>query len=372
MAARSCEGDAGVSDTARLAWLRLARSEGIGPITFARLLEAYGTPERALGVIPDLARKGGRRTPLRIAPAEDAEREREAAEKLGARLLIWTDPDFPPLLRAADPAPPLIYVLGDASLVSRRAVAIVGARNASAGGRKLAEDIAAGLGAAGLLVVSGLARGIDTAAHIGAVATGTAAVLAGGVDNIYPPENAKLHARIAAEGVIVSEMPPGTTPQAQHFPRRNRIISGLALGTVVVEAAIGSGSLITARYALEQNREVFAVPGSPIDPRSRGCNDLIRQGATLTESADDVLNALAAMPRLGLAEPERPAYVPPREDTIDAARPRVTELLGPTPIAIDELIRRAGLPAAAVMSVLLELELAGRLHRSAGQLVALI
>jgi len=358
-------------DEARLAWLRLARSDGIGPVTFARLIEAYGTPQRALSAIPELARKGGRRTPLRLPPAGDATRELDAATKLGARLLIWDDQDFPPLLRAVDPAPPLIYALGNVEMLSRRAVAIVGARNASAGGRKLAEDIAAGLGTAGVFIVSGLARGIDTAAHIGAAATGTAAVLAGGVDNVYPPENAKLHARIAAEGVIVSEMPPGTTPQAQHFPRRNRIISGLALGTVVVEAAIGSGSLITARYAVEQNREVFAVPGSPIDPRSRGCNDLIRQGAMLTESADDVLNTLAAMPHT-FREPERPAFVPPREDTIDAARPIVLELLGPTPVAIDELIRRSALPAAAVMSILLELELAGRLHRSAGQLVALL
>ncbi len=360
-----------MSDDSRLAWLRLARSEGIGPVTFARLIDAYGTPERALGIIPDLARKGGRRTPLKLASADDAARELEAAAKIGARLLIWTDADFPPLLRAVDPAPPLIYALGDPAILARRAVAIVGARNASAGGRKLAEDIASGLGTAGILVVSGLARGIDTAAHLGSVATGTAAILAGGVDNIYPPENAKLHARIAAEGVVVSEMPPGTTPQAQHFPRRNRIISGLALGTVVVEAAIGSGSLITARYAVEQNREVFAVPGSPIDPRSRGCNDLIRQGAMLTENADDVLHALAAMPHT-FREPERPSFIPPREDTIDAARPIVLELLGPTPIGIDDIIRRSNLPAAAVMSVLLELELAGRLHRSPGQLVALI
>lgn len=361
-----------MSEASRLAWLRLARSEGIGPVTFARLIETYGDPARALAAAPDLARKGGRRTPLKLCPADDAARELEAAAKIGARLLIWTDPDFPPLLRAADPAPPLIYVLGDPAILSRRAVAVVGARNASAGGRKLAEDIARDLSASGVLVVSGLARGIDTAAHVGSVATGTAAVLAGGVDNVYPPENARLHARIAAEGAIVSEMPPGATPQAQHFPRRNRIISGLALGTVVVEAAIGSGSLITARYALEQNREVFAVPGSPIDPRSRGCNDLIRQGATLTESADDVLHALATLPRLALREPERAPFAPPPEDAVDTARPVVLELLGPTPIAIDELIRRSGLPAAIVMSVLLELELAGRLHRSAGQMVALL
>lgn len=360
-----------MNDDARLAWLRLARSEGVGPVTFGRLIETYGEPQRALDAVPGLARRGGRAAPLKLFAADDARRELDAAAKIGARLLIWTDPDFPPLLRAAEPVPPLIYALGDPALLSRRALAIVGARNASAGGRKLAEDIAASAAAAGLLVVSGLARGIDTAAHTGAVATGTAAVLAGGVDNIYPPENARLHARIAAEGVIVSEMPPGTTPQAAHFPRRNRIISGLSLGTVVVEAAIGSGSLITARYALEQNREVFAVPGSPIDPRARGCNDLIRQGAILTETIDDILPALRAAP-LAAREPDAPRYEPPGDDAVDAARPIIVELLSPTPIAIDELARRAGLPAAIVMSVLLELELAGRLHRSPGQLVALI
>ena len=355
----------------RLAWLRLARSEGIGPVTFARLIETYGQPERALAAVPDLARRGGRRTPLKLASEDDAARELDAAHNTGARLLIWTDPDFPPLLRAVDPAPPLIYTLGDPKILARRAVAIVGARNASAGGRKLAEDIAAGLGAASLLVVSGLARGIDTAAHNGAVATGTAAVLAGGVDNVYPPENARLHARIAAEGVIVSEMPPGTTPQAQHFPRRNRIISGLSLGTVVVEAAIGSGSLITARYALEQNREVFAVPGSPIDPRSRGCNDLIRQGATLTESADDVLSALQVQRPFALREDPAP-HTPPDDDAIDAARPAILELLGPTPVPLDDIIRRSGLPAPTVLAILLELELGGRLHRTPGQTVALL
>lgn len=359
-------------DTERLAWLRLARSEGIGPVTFARLIATYADPARALAAVPDLARNGGRRSPLKLCPADDAAREMDAANRIGARLLIWTDPDFPALLRAVDPAPPLIYVLGDPAILARRAIAIVGARNASAGGRKLAEDIAAGLGSAGLTIVSGLARGIDTAAHAGSIATGTAAVLAGGVDNIYPPENARLHARIVAEGVIVSEMPPGTTPQAAHFPRRNRIISGLALGTVVVEAAIGSGSLITARQALEQNREVFAVPGSPIDPRARGCNDLIRQGAILTESADDVLQALQTMRPLTLREPETATYQPPAEDAIDAARPAILELLGPTPIELDELIRRSGLSAQIVLSILLELELAGRLHRSPGQHVALI
>lgn len=359
-------------DGADIAWLRLARSEGIGPVTFARLIETYGKAERALAAIPGLARKGGRRTPLRICPLEDAEREVAAAAAIGARLLTWGDPDFPALLRAVDPAPPLIYVLGDPRLLARPAIAVVGARNASAGGRKLAEDIAAGLGQAGVTVVSGLARGIDTAAHHGALATGTAAVLAGGVDNVYPPENARLHAQIAAEGVVVSEMPPGTTPQAAHFPRRNRIISGLALGSVIVEAAIGSGSLITARQALEQNREVFAVPGSPIDPRSRGCNDLIRQGAVLTESADDILQVIRSARPLVLREPDAAPIGAPEDDDVDSARPAIIELLGPTPVSLDDLIRRSGFAPQVVLAILLELELAGRLHRSPGQRVALV
>lgn len=363
-----------MADPGRIAWLRLARCEGVGPVTFRDLLRRFGTAQRALDALPDLARNGGRRTPLKLCPEADAARELDAALRLGARLLVWTDPAFPPLLAAADPAPPLLYVLGDPAILAREAVAIVGARNASAGGRKLAEDIAGGLGARGLAVVSGLARGIDTAAHAGSVATGTIAVLAGGVDVVYPPENAKLHARIAAEGAVVSEMPPGFAPLASHFPRRNRIISGLARGVVVVEAAIGSGSLITARYALEQNREVFAVPGSPLDPRSRGTNDLIRQGATLTESAADVLAGLGARPYRGFAEPEAPAapHGPDSEADLAAARMTILGLLGPTPVEIDELTRRSGLSSGAVLTVLLELELAGRLHRSPGQHVALL
>lgn len=361
-----------MADAGRIAWLRLARSEGVGPVTFRDLIRRFGTAERALDALPGLARNGGRRTPLKLCPEADAARELDAAAAIGARLLALGEPDFPPLLAAVDPAPPLLYVLGDPAIFARDAVAIVGARNASAGGRKLAEDIAGALGACGLAVVSGLARGIDTAAHAGSVATGTIAVLAGGVDVVYPPENAKLHARIAAGGAVVSEMPPGFAPLASHFPRRNRIISGLARGVVIVEAAIGSGSLITARYALEQNREVFAVPGSPLDPRSRGANDLIRQGATLTESADDVLAGLGARPRPGFREPPPPEDPAAAETDLAAARTLVLDLLGPTPVEIDELTRRAGLPPGAVMTILLELELGGRLHRSAGQRVALL
>lgn len=362
------------ADAERLATLRLVRSEGIGPRTFAGLIERYGTAQRVLDALPGLARSGGRRLPLKIFGVDEAERERAAAAAIGAYMLVISDAGFPPLLATLDPPPPLIYVLGNPKILSRPAIAVVGARNASAGGRKLAEDIAGGLGANAFIVVSGLARGIDTAAHVGAVNTGTVAVLAGGVDNVYPPENAKLHARIVESGAIVSEMPPGFSPLASHFPRRNRIISGLALGTVVVEAAIGSGSLITARQALEQNREVFAVPGSPLDPRSRGANDLIRQGATLTESADDIVAVLGG-PLRRSSPPLAPAalFAPQdRDEDLAAARAALGELLSPTPTEIDEIVRQSGLPSEAILTVLLELELAGRLRRSSGQRVALI
>lgn len=363
------------ADAERLAVLRLARSEGVGPRTFSELLKRYGKPQRVLEALPELAKRGGRRTPLKICPVANAEKELASAGKIGAHLLTFGSPAFPVLLSEIDPPPPLIYVLGNPAVLARQTIAIVGARNASAGGRKLAEDIAGGLGAQGFVVVSGLARGIDTAAHVGAVQTGTVAVLAGGVDNVYPPENAKLHARITETGAIVSEMPPGFAPLARHFPQRNRIISGLSLGTVIVEAAIGSGSLITARQALEQNREVFAVPGSPLDPRSRGANDLIRQGAMLTESAEDVLAVLQSRPRRqppSAPAPQLSLTLDASDADLEAARKALIDLLSPTPVEVDELVRQSGLPSESILTVLLELELAGRLRRSAGQRVALI
>jgi DNA processing protein len=253
-------------------------------------------------------------------------------------------------------------------------IAVVGARNASALGRKFAEELAAALGNAGLVVVSGLARGIDTAAHAGALATGTVAVLAGGVDDIYPPENARLYERVVQQGAIVSEMPVGQKPQAKHFPRRNRIISGLARGVVIVEAAEGSGSLITANFALEQGREVFAVPGSPLDPRAKGANHLLRDGATLTETAEDVLEILRPLIGCGFQDP---SHISSRwnagayEETDDKLGARIQELLGPVPVSVDELVRQSGAPASVVLSVLLELELAGRLYRESGNRVSL-
>ena len=302
-----------------------------------------------------------------------AERELTALAQIGARLVAWGEPDYPAGLAAVDDAPPLLSLKGDGAILQRPTIAVVGARNASANGRRFARDISLQLGGRGLVVASGLARGIDSAAHQGALPTGTVAVLAGGIDSVYPEENRELQAAIAERGALIAEMPVGTEPQARHFPRRNRIISGVSRGVLVVEAALRSGSLITARFALEQGREVFAVPGSPLDPRCRGCNDLIRRGATLTESAEDILAQLAgqfaapAPPRPAIAEP-----TPVLSGEMTAAMGHVLERLSPTPVPIDELIRQCQMPPAIVTSVLLELELAGRLERQAGQRVALL
>jgi DNA processing protein len=366
-----------LSESERRAWLRLARSQNVGPVTFAALIERYRSASAALDALPRLARRGGSAGDLRIPTDSDARREIEALDRIGARLILSGEPDFPRGLKALDAPPPLLCVLGNPALFAREMISIVGARNASALGRKFAAQLAAELGRTGLVVVSGLARGIDTAAHDGALATGTCAVLAGGVDDIYPPENAGLYARIKAEGAIVSEMAVGQKPQAKHFPRRNRIISGMARGVVVVEAAEGSGSLITANYALEQGRDVFAVPGSPLDPRAKGTNRLIRDGAALVETAEDVLDVLRPLAGRAFREPE---VLSPfgavgddaTEPEADRIRSVVEELLGPSPVEIDELIRQCGAPVPVVLTILFELELAGRLHRLAGNLVSLV
>lgn len=365
-----------LSDAERLDWLRLIRTENVGPVTFHRLIEQYGTARKAIEVLPDLARRGGRVKPLRVPPKAEAEREMEANARVGARLLCSCEPDYPEPLAAVDDAPPVISVLGHAHLLKRRTIAMVGARNASLNGRKFAEGLARDLGSAGLLVASGLARGIDTAAHRGALGSGTAAVVAGGVDVVYPEENEGLYRDIAAQGVVVAECAVGTTPQARHFPRRNRVISGLSLGVVVVEAAMKSGSLITARMALEQGREVFAVPGSPLDPRCKGTNNLLRQGATLVEDADDVLRVFQHLTAPPLAERKdlfsfaRP--VVPDESEVVRARAIVIENLSPTPVAIDELVRGCQLSPPVVLTVVLELELAGRVQRLPGNQISLI
>ncbi len=361
----------------RLDWLRLIRSENVGPITFYQLLARFGSAEAALASLPDFARRGGRGKPLTIATRALAEREMQQVSDAGARLVAWGEPDYPTALAAIDDAPPLIAVKGVTALLQRPAIAVVGARNASANGRRFARDIAAQLAQAGLLVVSGLARGIDAAAHQGALASGTAAVLAGGIDQVYPEENRALHEEIATKGVLIAEMPIGTEPQARHFPRRNRIISGASLGVLVVEAALRSGSLITARFALEQGRDVFAVPGSPLDPRCRGTNDLLRNGATLVEQIDDLTRELApylsATPRARPpAAVEAPGQNAVGEQDLVGARGLVSNLLSPHPVPVDELVRQCQLSPALVVMVLLELELAGRIERHPGNQVSLL
>src|SRR5215469_16969510 len=366
----------------RLDWLRLCRTETIGPVSFYALLRRFGSARAALEMVPQLARRGERSQTVTPSTRAEAEAELAALYRLGARLVCWGEPLYPSGLRAIEDAPPVLAVLGRAELLESPVVAVVGARNASANGRRLGRDLAAALGQRGVIVVSGLARGIDAAAHLGALETGSIAVVAGGLDVVYPEENRGLHEALARKGAIVAELPLGTEPQARHFPRRNRIISGIALGVVVVEAAARSGSLITARFALEQGRDVFAVPGSPLDPRCRGANDLLRNGATLTESAEDVLSHLG--PQLRHPEPRRepsgfprpagvdwPQVGAPAPVADDAALELLAERLGPTPVAVDELVRQCHLSAAAVATLLLELELAGRVERHPGNLVSL-
>ena len=363
-----------LNDSERRDWLRLARTENVGPVTFASLIARFGNAAAALSELPRMAARGGGKK-FDLASEEDAAREIAELAKQNGRLIASCEPDFPQGLAALEPPPPVISVLGQASLLKREMVAIVGARNASALARKFAFLLAQDLAAADLAIASGLARGIDSAAHEGALATGTVAVLAGGVDVIYPPENEKLYENIREQGAIMSEMRLSEAPQARHFPRRNRLISGLARGLVVVEAAERSGSLITANYALEQGREIFAVPGSPLDPRARGTNRLIRDGATLTESADDVLAVLRPIMGHDFREPgpsggPTPADPAALEAEADRVRRTIEEALGPAPVAVDELIRMSGAPAAAILTVLLELELAGRCRRHPGNFVS--
>ncbi|MBR0679186.1 DNA-protecting protein DprA [Roseomonas eburnea] len=360
-----------------LALLRLARTDGIGPLTFRRLLARHRDPEAALAALPALSAK--RSTPYVPQPESEARREIAALAKRGGRFVFLDDPLYPPLLALLPDAPPVLAVLGDASLLAAPAVAIVGARNASSAGRRVAEELAEALAAKGLTIVSGLARGIDTAAHEGALRGGpTIAVLPGGLDVPYPPENAGLAGRIAERGAVIAESPLGTAPLNRHFPRRNRIVAGLSLGVVVVEAAHRSGTLITARLALEHGREVFAVPGSPLDPRCRGANDLIRQGAHLTETAEDVLEHLPESPRAApLFDPARMASAAPEAagDGSDPLGPplegasEVLELIGLSPVSVDEVLRRCHLTAPELQAVLTELELEGRVELLPGHRV---
>ncbi|MEW9808448.1 DNA-processing protein DprA [Mesorhizobium sp. ZMM04-5] len=365
-----------LSDRQRLNWLRLIRTPNVGPASFRDLVNRFGSAEAAIEMMPELMLAGGAGRPVRIPSVAEAEAELEAAARAGARFVGIGEPDYPPLLKRMDHPPPLLAVKGEPAVFSLPPVAIVGARNASLAGIKMARALAAELGRQGYGVVSGLARGIDTAAHDGSLSTGTVAVLAGGIDRPYPPENVELAGEIAMRGgAVVSEMPMGWEPRAQDFPRRNRIIAGLSLGLVVVEAAKRSGSLISARLAGEMGRLVFAVPGSPLDPRAAGANDLLKQGAILVTEAADILEAIAPLtgatiqlpPRLD-EPPDFGATPPPR----DSDRQRVVEALGPTPVSVDELIRHTGLHPAQVFMILLELDLAGRLERHSGGAVSLL
>ncbi len=363
-----------LTDEQRLDWLRLIRSDNVGPRTFRSLINHFGSARKALERLPELARRGGASRQMRICGEEDARAEIDASQTIGVRLVAPTEPDYPPQLASIDDAPPLLGVRGATSVLTRPMIAIVGSRNASAAGLKFAGSLARDLGDAGFVIASGLARGIDQAAHRATLDSGTVAVLAGGHDRVYPAEHEGLLEKLLQSGAAISEMPLGHVPRARDFPRRNRLISGIALGVVVVEAAHRSGSLITARIAVEQGREVFAVPGSPLDPRAAGTNDLIRQGATLTIEASDVINAVVPIMdrpmELPTREPEEALPEPYEPDASD--RVRIVGLLGPSPIGIDDLIREAGTSPAVVRTVLLELELAGRLERHGGGLVSLI
>jgi DNA processing protein len=366
----------------RLACLRLIRSENVGPITFRELINHCGGAEQALDALPRLSRRGGRGQ-IRICPHEEAEAELAAAERIGARPLFTVEPGYPPALAAIGAPPPLIYIKGNAGLLIRPMVAIVGARNGSAAGHKLARMFATSLGSAGYVIASGLARGIDAAAHTAALAHGTVAVLAGGVDNVYPPENAELQRAIGERGCLVSENPPGFQPRAQDFPRRNRIISGIALGVLIVEAARRSGTLITARMATEQGREVFVVPGHPLDPRAEGTNRLLKTGEVhLVTEPEDIISTLAPMLREGPlvsdhAEPTERPDAPPSDASTELPeigledRIRLLAALGPAPVDIDELGRVTGLAARTLQVALIELALAGCIERHGHQLVSL-
>jgi DNA processing protein len=349
--------------------LRLLRTPGIGPVTFRQLIMRFGSPRAALAAVPDLARRGGGKPPA-ITTRDQAEREIARAEKLGAKWLALGRGLYPRLLAELEDAPPLIMAKGNLNLLDRQAVAIVGARNASAAACRFARGLAHDLGQHDLVVVSGLARGIDSAAHDGALATGTIGVIAGGIDIFYPPENEERQKALYERGLVLAEMPPGTEPRARHFPYRNRIIAGMSSGTVVVEAAPRSGSLITARLAAEAGREVMAVPGSPLDPRAQGCNQLIRDGATLIQTAADVIEAIRPFESRVRAVPD-PYAAPAHQMNGDDALALVEELLGPSPVPVDEIIRLSGASSGAVQMALLELDLAGRLDRHAGNRVSL-
>lgn len=359
-----------MSERERFDRLRLIRSPRIGPVSYRQLLARFGTAGDALRAIPDLAARGGGKAS--VADAAAIEREIAASRALGARYLLMGDADYPALLDQMEGAPPALIIRGNAALAQGQCIAMVGARNASAAAVRFARTLAQDLGQRGAIIVSGLARGIDTAAHQGSVGSGTIGVIACGLDVVFPPENRDLQEQVAHDGLLVSEHPPGVQPLARHFPARNRIIAGLAIGTVVVEAAPKSGSLITARLAGEAGREVMAVPGSPLDPRAQGCNQLIREGAILVQNAADVLEAVGHIdPRMVRQGNFDFVSEPVSSDVLASERDAVVALLGHAPVPVDELIRLSNLSPAVVQTVLLELELAQRLDRLAGARVSL-
>lgn len=368
-----------LSDEEKISWLQLTRTENVGPITFFNFMNYYGDADKALAAIPELAKRGGRKKPLRVPPRAAVEKEYERVIKQGGQMIAACDPDYPLALASIEDAPPVITVFGNPELMRNPCIGIVGARNASLNGRKFTEKLAHDLGTQGQTVVSGLARGIDTAAHAGSLETGTIAVVAGGIDVVYPSENQKLYDEIKERGLIIAENPLGVAPRAQDFPRRNRIVSGLSQGVIVVEATVRSGSLITARLAGEQGRDVYAVPGHPLDPRASGPNTLIRDGAVLVRNAEDVLENLnsfnGGMKDSGFAkfeQPPAPANDTPDSHNFDEARDIIIGALSYTPAEINEIIRNTGLNAALAQTVLMELELAGRVQRLPGNRAMLV
>ncbi len=369
-----------LTEKQKLSWLRLIRSDNIGPVTFRDLINHFGSAEAALDALPDLSRRGGAARSPRIATLAQAEREMETATRFGARFVGIGEPDYPPALREIDGAPPLIAMKGSNATVIRPSLGIVGSRNASINGAKFAAMLARQCGQAGYTIASGLARGIDAASHAASLSTGTVAMLAGGLDKPYPPENFRLLDDIYANGgATISEMPFGWEPRARDFPRRNRLIAGVSLGVLIVEAAERSGSLITARLAGDFGRLVFAVPGSPLDSRCHGTNRLIKDGATLVTEAADILDALSPMmePRLDLQHVVREGTGDqPISQTGDRAgdkeRAILAEALGPSPVETDDIIRHTGLPAATVYLLLLELDIAGKLNRHSGGRISMI
>jgi DNA processing protein len=362
-----------LTDEQRIDWLRLIRSDNVGPRTFRTLINHCGGARAALDALPELARRGGASAPARVFSREAAMREIEGSRRLGVTLVALGEPDYPARLRMIDDPPPLLGVRGKAAVLAQPMLAVVGARNASAAGAKFAGLIARELSDAGFIIASGLARGIDAAAHRASLQAGTVAVLAGGQDHIYPAEHEPLLEQILPNGSAITEMPLGWQPRGRDFPRRNRLISGLAIGVVIVEAARRSGSLITARMALEQGREVFAVPGSPLDPRAEGTNGLLKQGAALVTEAADVLSVIRPILGQSIEQPaEEEGDVPPLAEPGRDDRTRITALLGPAPVSIDDLVRQSQTSPAIVRTVLLELELAGRLERHGGGMISLV